>query len=190
MKKFSESKLQELSEKIQSLDELSSDLKSNMNSINTSSIGNVGEIGKRMEEMNAEVTNLKQLISITEKRISELIGDKITHLKENSEQGINDLHQQIQLVNTRVTTSVQSLESYNRNIEQLKTDFNTKLSTLKPQSASQDINAQMEKSLTSVRVEVTKSMDHLKQSMDALWNSIGVLSGRIVDVEANVDRLK
>lgn len=38
--------------------------------------------------------------------------------------------------------------------------------------------------------EMGKHLEHVKQSVDALWGSIGVLSGRIVDVEATVDKLK
>jgi len=51
------------------------------------------------------------------------LSDDIKQLKEGNEGAINDLHQQIQLVNTRVKTNVQAIDNYNKQMEQVKQDM-------------------------------------------------------------------
>lgn len=46
------------------------------------------------------------------------------------------------------------------------------------------------KDLEQSAQEFKAGVEQLKQSLEAIWNSIGVLSGRIVEVEAAVDSLK
>jgi len=119
-----------------------------------------------------------------------------------TDQSLNDLDQSLQLVNTRVSTNVQAIDSFSTHLKQLKEDINNKLGQFSQQQL-QEFNTTLDKKISSVQLdaskmkqvisaseEAVKGMDHLKQSMDALWSSIGVLSGRIVDVEANLDRIK
>eukprot|EP01119_Soliformovum_irregulare_P017049 TRINITY_DN501_c0_g1_i3.p1 TRINITY_DN501_c0_g1~~TRINITY_DN501_c0_g1_i3.p1 ORF type:complete len:130 (+),score=46.29 TRINITY_DN501_c0_g1_i3:166-555(+) len=120
-------------------------------------------------------------------------------LKRENEKILSDLHEEIQLVNTRVSNTVNVLEAYTKQISSLRGEIDVKLNASdgKMKTMSDQAIAPLREELQkmagnkdkpNLAVEVQKGIEHMKESMDGIWSSIGVLSGRITEIEAHNDR--
>jgi hypothetical protein len=92
---------------------------------------------------------------------------KVTESIQSSEKAVE---QQISKIIGEVKASEQKLTNLFLQQEQKITQFHQQLS-----------------STAGKTPEMAKLLDQIKNSVDALWSSLGVISGRIVEVEAHID---
>lgn len=158
-------------------------------------------IKSRLEVLSKSLDSIKTSSADTS-QIERQISLRFEDAKKDNERVLSDLHEEIQLVNTRVSNTVNVLEAYTKQLSLLRNEVETKLKAEAERQAahvrdetekissvvmSEIKNSQNSKTSANTK-EQEKVVEHLKQSMDAMWSSIGGLSGRIVEMEAHMDR--
>eukprot|EP01114_Cavostelium_apophysatum_P013934 TRINITY_DN3481_c0_g1_i2.p1 TRINITY_DN3481_c0_g1~~TRINITY_DN3481_c0_g1_i2.p1 ORF type:complete len:1119 (-),score=263.77 TRINITY_DN3481_c0_g1_i2:20-3124(-) len=138
-------------------------------------------------QLNQRIDKIIQDLGVSKDTTSRIISDHevefargLLELKTNNQQAIQQLQEVAQSSSLRANQQSDHLRNLETGLSVLSTKLDQRITAIQN-------HVQTTADGLSKGAEDRKALENIRHALDSIWSSIGVLSGRIVDMEAHMD---
>lgn len=150
-----------------------------------------------LRQFDEKLEKLSQQSANIENEVSLQMGDALKEIKLSNEESVINLQEKLQTImkslSSKCEANQRDLSSYTSQLTQLAGDFGhtvSQLSDLSHKLSSIEHEVQETQKWLSSKNKALEGLSILRESVESIWSSLAVLSGKITEAEAKIDTFR